>query len=47
MTTKEAEDLINILKAILIAAKNSKKIKKEDTKYESSRFNTKYNGNNA
>lgn len=41
------KDLINILKAILIAAKNSKKIKKEDTKYESSRFNTKYNGNNA
>lgn len=41
------KDLVNILKAILIAAKNSKKIKKEDTKYESSRFNTKYNGNNA
>ena len=41
------KDLINILKAILIAVKNSKKIKKEDTKYESSRFNTKYNGNNA
>lgn len=41
------KDLVNILKAILIVAKNSKKIKKEDTKYESSRFNTKYNGNNA
>lgn len=41
------KDLVDILKAILIAAKNSKKIKKEDTKYESSRFNTKYNGNNA
>lgn len=41
------KDSVNILKAIFILVKNSKKIKKEDTKYESSRFNTKYNGNNA
>ena len=41
------KDLVNILKAIFIAAKNSKTIKEEDNKYESSRFNTKYNGNNA
>ena len=41
------KDSDNILKAIFILVKNSKKIKKEDTKYESSRFNTKYNGNNA
>ena len=33
--------------AILIANKNSKKIKKEDKKYESNRINTKHHGNNA
>ena len=34
------KNIIDILKAILIANKNSKKIKKEDKKYESNRINT-------
>ena len=41
------KNIIDILKAILIANKNSKKIKKEDKKYESNRINTKHHGNNA
>ena len=41
------KNIIDILKAIFIANKNSKKIKKEDKKYESNRINTKHHGNNA
>lgn len=41
------KDLVNILKDIFIAFKNSNKIKKEASKYESDRVNTKYNGNNT
>lgn len=41
------KNIIDILKSIFIANKNSKKIKEEDKKYESNRINTKYHGNNA
>lgn len=41
------KNLVDILKATFIANKNSKNIKKEDIKHESSGVNTKYNGNNA
>lgn len=41
------KNIIDILKFIFIANKNSKKIKEEEKKYESNRINTKYHGNNA
>ena len=41
------KNIINILSAMFIANKNSKKIKEEGKKYESNRINPKYNGNNA
>lgn len=41
------KNIINILKAIFIANKNSKKIKEEGKKYESNRINTKHHGNNT
>ena len=39
--------MINIFKAMFIAYKNSKNIKKDGKEYESNRIYTKYNGNNA
>lgn len=41
------KNIIDILKVMFVVYKNSKKIKKEEEKYESNRFNTKYHGNNT
>ncbi len=41
------KNMINIFKAMFIAYKNSKNIKKDGKEYESNRIYTKYNGNNA
>ena len=41
------KNIIDILEAIFIANKNSKKIKEEGKKYESNRVNTKHHGNNT
>ena len=41
------KNIIDILKTIIIAYKNSKNIKEEGKEYESNRVYTKHNGNNA
>ena len=41
------KNIVNIFKAMFIAYKNSKNIKKDGKKYESNRIYTKYNGNNT